>query len=151
MPNSSTICVDANLVFRFVADPTDESVRSRWRDWREARRNLIAPALLRYEVVNALHRLQRSGGATSAFVEAAWTAALALPIGFVADDELHRQALRLAGRFNLPAAYDAHYLALAEREGIEFFTADRRLANSVAGRLAWVRFVGVEPAARAGS
>jgi len=38
--------------------------------------------------------------------------------------------LDLAARFSLPAIYDAHYLALAERLGSEFWTADRRLGQA---------------------
>lgn len=36
-------------------------------------------------------------------------------------------ALDLAERLSLSATYDAHYLALAEWLGAEFWTADQRL------------------------
>jgi predicted nucleic acid-binding protein len=49
--------------------------------------------------------------------------------------------LDLADRFALPAAYDAHYLALADWLGGEFWTADRRLAKAVGEALPWVRLV----------
>jgi hypothetical protein len=42
---------------------------------------------------------------------------------------------------SLPAAYDAHYLALAERVGAEFWTTDRRLANKVREALPWVHLL----------
>ena len=48
----------------------------------------------------------------------------------------------LAARFNRPAAYDAHYLALAEMMNCEFWTADRRLFNVVKDELPWVRWLG---------
>ena len=48
----------------------------------------------------------------------------------------------LATRFNRPAAYDAHYLALAEMMNCEFWTADRRLFNVVKDELPWVRWLG---------
>lgn len=47
-----------------------------------------------------------------------------------------------ASRFAQPAAYDAHYLALAEREGCEYWTADQRLWNTVKAALPWVRWLG---------
>lgn len=50
--------------------------------------------------------------------------------------------MELAHQFNLPATYDPHYLALAEREGCEYWTADARLWNTVKGKLAWVRWLG---------
>ena len=37
--------------------------------------------------------------------------------------------------------YDAHYLALAERLGAEFWTADRRLQQAVGATLLWVRLL----------
>lgn len=33
---------------------------------------------------------------------------------------------------------NAHYLALAERENCEFWTADTRLFNAINGKLPWV-------------
>jgi predicted nucleic acid-binding protein len=52
---------------------------------------------------------------------------------------LHRQALILADAFGLPAAYDAPYLALAERFGCAFWIADQRLLRLVGRRLPFVR------------
>ena len=58
------------------------------------------------------------------------------------DEDLHLSALEFASHFNLSAAYDAHYLALAAKLGIEFWTADRRSANVVRAQLDWVRLAG---------
>jgi predicted nucleic acid-binding protein len=102
----------------------------------------VAPWLLRYEVTNALHRLRLFGQLTDAALEEQVRAVLALPISYTADESLHLDAVRLARRFNRPASYDAHYLALAEREGAEFWTADERLFNAVHHQLPWVHLVG---------
>jgi predicted nucleic acid-binding protein len=69
-------------------------------------------------------------------------AALALPNRYRDDVDLHEQAMTYAARYALPAAYDAHYLALTERLGAEFWTTDRRLANAVRPALNWVHLVG---------
>ncbi len=50
--------------------------------------------------------------------------------------------MELAHQYGLPAAYDAHYLALAEREGCEYWTTDERLWNAVKAQLPWVRWLG---------
>ncbi|HSR30541.1 MAG TPA: type II toxin-antitoxin system VapC family toxin [Anaerolineae bacterium] len=56
---------------------------------------------------------------------------------------LHERALRWADRLGHSKAYDAHYLALAEQEGIELWTADRRLANGAQQAGAhWVHWIG---------
>lgn len=49
--------------------------------------------------------------------------------------------MNYAHRFHLPATYDAHYLALAYREGCDFWTADTRLWNVVKSELKWVHLL----------
>jgi len=138
---SSWLCVDANLVIRLVADPTDESVRRLWEQWDAEHRQLAAPALLYYEVTNALYRYRKLGLMSTSSVRLALRAALALPLQLHSETDLHEHALALAERFSLPAAYDAHYLALAEWLGGEFWTADARLARAVQPALPWVHLV----------
>jgi predicted nucleic acid-binding protein len=76
-------------------------------------------------------------------VRLALEAAFALPVRLYGEEQLHRRALALAERFSLPAAYDAHYLALADWLGGEFWTADRKLVRAVGDELPWVRVVEV--------
>lgn len=54
---------------------------------------------------------------------------------------MHDRALSLATRFTLPATYDAHYLALAEELGCEFWTADKRLAGATDGAFPLLRLI----------
>jgi predicted nucleic acid-binding protein len=97
--------------------------------------------LLYYEVSNALYRYHRAEMMSLATVRLALKAALALPVQLYGDPALHQRALELADRFALPAAYDAHYLALGDWLGGEFWTADRRLAKAVGEALPWVHVV----------
>jgi predicted nucleic acid-binding protein len=138
---NSWLCVDANLVIRLVADPRDESIRRLWEQWDAEKRQLAAPTLLYYEVTNALYRYQKQGLLSASAVRLALEAALSLPLRLYGESDLHWQALDLAERFSLPATYDAHYLALAEWLGGEFWTADRRLAQAVQTALPWVHLV----------
>lgn len=141
MPNS-LICVDANLVVRRFVAPANTTVQRLWDRWDEEGQPLAAPTLLRYEITNAFYQLARHGGLTPAVARQGLEAALALPITLHADEDLHREAFTLAVRLTLPATHDAHYLALAERLGVELWTADQRLANTVRHQLAWVHLVG---------
>ena len=138
---NSWLCVDANLVIRLVADPKDEAVRRLWERWDAERRQLTAPTLLYYEVTNTLYRYRRLGLMSTSSVRLALKVAFSLPLRLHGDVSLHRWAVDLAERFSLPAAYDAHYLALAEWLGGEFWTADRRLTQAVQAELPWVHLV----------
>ncbi len=58
---------------------------------------------------------------------------------FSQHKEISIRAMEISHRFGLPAAYDAHYLALAEYKKCEYWTADSRLWNAVGDELSWVR------------
>jgi predicted nucleic acid-binding protein len=139
--NNSFLCVDASLVVRLVSDPADEAVHQLWLEWDAERRHLHAPTLLYYEVANALHRYSTLGYLSPEAVRLAFRAAVALPLQLHGDADLHWRALELAAELSLPAAYDAHYLALAESLGATFWTADARLAHTVQPSLPWVHLV----------
>ena len=64
---------------------------------------------------------------------------LALPIEFHNPAGLHHRALAIAESHNLPATYDAHYLALAEYLSCELWTDDQRLLRRVGSSLPFVR------------
>jgi len=136
--NNSSICVDASLVIRLVADPRDQAVVRLWEQWDAEGKQLTAPTLLYYEVTNALYRYQKQRLMSESAVRLALQAALALNLQLHSDASLHQRALELAERLSLLATYDAHYLALAERLGAELWTADRRLAQAVQAALPWV-------------
>lgn len=127
---------------RLFTEPDDDRYPEIWRRWREEGRLVVAPRLLRYEVTNVLYRASRESSIRPTSLESALRTVVALPILIRDDDDLHIAAVRFADRFSLPAAYDAHYLALADRLGADFWTTDRRLANAVRDDLPWVHLVG---------
>jgi predicted nucleic acid-binding protein len=142
---SSWVCVDASLIVHLVADPEDTQALPLWRGWEESGHRPAAPTLAMFEVANALYRLEKQRILSASSVDASLQAALSLAINLYSDALLHRQALEIARRFQLPATYDAHYLALAERLGANFWTYDRRLAAAVTPRLPWVHLVSALP------
>jgi predicted nucleic acid-binding protein len=142
MPKSTTLCVDANLVISLLAEQGDGTIRVLWDSWGAAGHHLAAPLQLRYEATNAFHRYARAGVMSSERAQEAIESVVTMPIALHTDEDLHLSALEFAARFNLPAAYDAHYLALAAKLGTGFWTADRRLANTVQPHLGWVQLAG---------
>jgi predicted nucleic acid-binding protein len=138
---SSWLCVDASLVLRLIADPSDSEVHALWERWDADGQLVAAPSLLLYEVGNALHRYRLAGMMSDASVRLALQAASALPVRLYEERELRGRALDLANRLSLSAGHDAHYLALAEWLGAPFWTANARLGRAVEGVLTWVHVV----------
>jgi len=91
------------MVVRLVTDPADQAVSAMWSEWGSRRQPIAAPALLPYEVTNALYRYQKLGYMTSESVELLLKAALALPVQLYGDVGVHERARCVAGRVSLSA------------------------------------------------
>lgn len=142
----SSVCVDAGILAKvLVLEDLSDIARQQWERWTLVEpRRLIAPALFRFEVVAVLRKQVYQGRLTPEEGRAALEILLdtdAVEI-MLPTAALHRRAWELAQRFNRPTAYDAHYLALAEMEGCEFWTADERLYNSVKDDFPLIRWLG---------
>jgi predicted nucleic acid-binding protein len=139
---SNWVCLDASLVIRFILSTSrDSPLLALWEAWHQPGHVLVAPTLLYYEVSNALHRYVFHGDLSPEQAIQAMGVALEINFSLYGDADLHYRAMDMALRFQLPAAYDAHYLALAERLGAELWTVDRRLHRAVADTLTWVNIL----------
>ncbi|MSP14026.1 MAG: PIN domain-containing protein [Chloroflexi bacterium] len=134
-----TICVDANLVIRLVVKPQDMAIHQIWETWTRERHALVAPRLLLYEVTNVIYLSYKRQTLSATAARSALDTILALPIRIEDTPQIHILALEMAGRFKLSAAYDAHYLAVAQYLGAEFWTSDQRLFQAVQPILTWVK------------
>ena len=76
-----------------------------------------------------LRQQQRAGKLTLPEAQAILTRFLAVPISLRFPRRLYRRVLELAEQYNLPAVYDAHYLALSELLGAMFWTDDRHFCS----------------------
>lgn len=136
--NTSWVCLDASLLIPLVMDKSGERLEAQFAKWVDSERRLAAPALIKYEVCNALYQYEKVGVLDGDLVDRALQSVLEMPIKLFADQGLHNKALQIARRFSLPAAFDAHYLALADWLGAEFWTLDKRLAQAVGEGFPWI-------------
>ncbi len=139
----SPVCVDANVVVKLVSPEEDRPLAlALWELWLRSDMTPVAPYLLLFEVTSALWRKSLRGLLTVAEARQAVEVVLGLGVQLMNPPDLSLHAFDLAARFNPPAAYDAHYLALAESLGCEFWTADERLYNAVQTGFSTIRWLG---------
>ncbi len=138
------ICVDASVAVKWVVNEEwTEQARALYRAAIAADDLIIAPYLMPIEVTNIIRqRMRMSDGFSLADATRFLEEFLSLEFTILEFEGLHQRALALADAYHLPAAYDAHYLALSERFGCELWTDDRRLLRQVGAELAFVRWIG---------
>ena len=143
----NVVVVDTSLALKWVVYETDTPLAQTLLDnWIQRNFRILAPDLLMYEITNSLYKRIRRNELTLEGADRAFSLLMKTNMNFeiITNEMLSLKALDIASRYKLPATYDAHYLALAEREECEFWTADERLYNSVKDQFSWVRFM-VDP------
>ena len=142
------ICVDASVAVKWVLEEELSDLALVLYDVVvQAGQAIVAPPLLPLEVTNILRqRMRANSGVSLTDATEQLDDFLALPIDYYNPLGLHHQALVLADALDLPATYDAHYLALTEHLGCEMWTDDQRLIRRVATSLPFVRWIGDYPA-----
>lgn len=103
---------------------------------------IAAPALLHYEMVAVSRKWVYRQLATPEAAQKALDTLLAHPVELHFDDALLKRGYELATEYNRPTAYDAQYLALAERLSCPLWTADERLFNAITGRFPDTHWLG---------
>jgi predicted nucleic acid-binding protein len=135
--------VDASVILSaFFPDEAQGQAQALVRDHVMGRVELAAPALLLYEVTNAVVQARRRGRITEEQAQHVLTSFEGLGIPF--RQVTWQQMLPLAVHYDR-SAYDAAYLALAEAIDQPLVTGDRRLYNAVHQDLDWVQWIGAYP------
>lgn len=137
-----TVVVDASLALKWVVpeDDSETALAVRFR-WQSSGENPVAPPIFRSEVTNALYQMVRRGrllidDAAAALDAVTPAVAIVEPVG------LYDAALTIADGLGIEATYDALYVALAEIEDCEIWTADQRLVRAAQTRFPRVRWIG---------
>ena len=143
----TALLVDASVALKWVLDEDhSDAAAALFDDALGEERPILAPPIWLSETTNAIYQRQRRQLISSEDVGSALATLRDLPIHLVLPAGLHQRAVDVARRFQLPATYDAEYLAAAQLLGAEFWTADQRLYRTVARSLNWVKWIGDYPA-----
>lgn len=118
--------MDADVVIRLVSDEIEVA----------ARHELLAPTLLRSQVLSRLHEAVVSGEIPAAVARDRLTRFGKLPIRLLGDGVLRRRAWDLADRLGWASTYEAEYVALTQLQADAFVTLDAELASSLEGIVA---------------
>ncbi|NPA92276.1 MAG: type II toxin-antitoxin system VapC family toxin [Chloroflexi bacterium] len=125
--------IDANLAL-YALDPSapqQTQVLALFAQWRDEGRALLAPCLWSLEVASGLRKMASAGILTSEEAQTLLDLFLTWEVKVYGNDgELLQSAYAWAERIGHRVIYDSLYLALAERQGGEFWTGDKRLYNS---------------------
>jgi predicted nucleic acid-binding protein len=95
--------------------------------------HLLAPTLLRSQLLSLLYRAVRRGELTKADAERQLTYVRSLRLRLLGDRVLQKVAWEIADRLGFPDTLEAEYVALTKLQADAFITLDAKLADSVKG------------------
>lgn len=114
--------VDTSAVLRLLAEEVDVSPAH----------ELLAPTLLRSQVLSTLHEAVHAGELPAAVALERHERLGKLRIRLLGDAVLRRLAWKLADELGRPSTYEAEYLALTRLQADAFVTLDAELAGRAA-------------------
>ncbi len=94
---------------------------------------LLAPTLIRSEVLSALHEAVHRGELPADVARDRLARIGRMPIRLLGDGVLRRRAWELADRFGWASTYEAVYVALTQLQGDALVILDADLARQVEG------------------
>jgi predicted nucleic acid-binding protein len=97
---------------------------------------LLAPTLLRSQVLSALHESVQRGEMPADLARARLARIGRMPIRLLGDAVLRRRAWDLADRLGWASTYNAEYVALTQLQADALVTVDMELARGVQGIVA---------------
>jgi len=137
-----TACVDASVVAKWYFDEElSDRARVLERAYEEGHLELAAPDVLFYECMNILRGKAYEGQCTADEASRIAQRILGVRWQLVPGPVLAERALRLCLQRGGLVVYDAAYVALAAALGVDFWTADVRLARLTAD-LPFVKLLG---------
>jgi len=138
------IVIDANIAVRAILPIEGKSnVLERLITWHRSYSKIFAPELLIAETVSVIRQGIFDRWITEEEGQVAVEDLYRLGVEIVPSDAgICQAALAWAGRLGQSKAYDGFYLAVAERQGAELWTADEKLVNRAKQlNLPWIRWI----------
>lgn len=130
--------LDSSVAFKWVVPEVDTTKALALRsDLVNGIHEFIAPEIYVQEVAHALTRGERQKRIAIGDARRFWTDTLLTPPDFFPSHPLTGRAIEIASAARI-GVYDCIYVALAEREGCEFITADARLIANLQAQFPFI-------------
>lgn len=136
----NSVVVDASIAIKWVLEEEGSAeALALLKTWLVADITPVAPSWLACEIATILHRGVMDGRISHAAALDAYDDALLFVTALPEQIADGRRALEIAHQTRQTQSYNAHYLALAERLGLEYWTDDGRFVAAVAGTFPQVK------------
>lgn len=123
------LVLDASVTIKwFLKEKSSKEALHYRQQHLEGRVALVAPALLPFEIINAL--CTKSATKLSTILDAIEAYKFTGVTEYFLTEKLAQAAATLSKNYKI-SAYDAAYVALAQNLGCQFITADRKLYRKV--------------------
>ncbi|MCL4253142.1 MAG: type II toxin-antitoxin system VapC family toxin [Anaerolineae bacterium] len=138
------VVVDSNILIavHLIDEPLHSKAQHILAYWHTKNISLVAPHLFKSEVTAVVRKAVYLNRVSHQRGQIILDEILNYPILYYEDEALLKRAFELAYEFNRPRAYDAQYLALAERLTCDFWTLDENFINVVKHKLKFVYWLG---------
>ncbi len=140
------ICIDASVAVKWVfpEEHSAQAIALAAMSDRTGER-MVGPTLLPIELTNTIRRRMLRFAFSLAEGIEVLSQFHAFGVTIMSPAGLSERALALADRYQLPAVYDAHYIALAQLLGCVLWTNDQRLLRALGGKMPFVKWIGDYP------
>ena len=137
------IVIDASVVLKWylVDEEYSQKALGLLDKYISTKLGILAPSLLKYEVINGLIIAKKRGGIQENKILTALDGFISLEIKLINISLFYPKVLHYCKLF-YRSAYDASYLALADEKNTPLVTADKSLYNAVKKDLKWVKWLG---------
>ena len=123
--------VDSSVAIKWVLPETDsDKATLLFQEYQQGLHELLAPDVFPVESGHAITRAERQKRITVGAGWTLWNSIMADAPVLLPYLPLMRRAFEISSHLRI-GIYDCLYVALAEREGCEFVTADNRLVNNL--------------------
>lgn len=140
---TDAVAVDASISLKGVLQEVHTSeARALLAEWEAGAILRIVPSWFGCEITNVLYQRVRRGDLTILQAQTAVRGIMAEVLVRDYEPAIAVRALELAQLLSQPATYDVQYLALAEREDCQLWTADERFWRAGASRFPLIRWIG---------